>query len=86
VSAIFKVEWTFFDSFVCLIVVRNMWSRNRVTQSGAELLQSRRKLTTKVGNNLGLSSCTVSRSTVICVVVYFRRTELLPGVEERSGI
>jgi len=26
-----------------------MWSGSRVTQSGAELLQSRRKLTTKVG-------------------------------------
>ena len=37
-------------------------------------------------NNLGLSSCTVPRSTVACVVAYFRRTELLPGVSERSGI
>jgi len=39
--------------------VRNMWSRNRMTQSGAELLQSKRELTTKMGNNLGLSSCAV---------------------------
>jgi len=53
---------------------------------GAELLQSRRKLTTKVENNLGLSSCTVPQSVVACVVVYFRRTEFLPGVQERSGI
>ena len=37
-------------------------------------------------NNLGLSSCTVPRSSVAYVVVYFRRTELLPGVQERSGI
>jgi len=51
-----------------------------MTQSRAELLWSRRKLTTKVENNLGLSLCTVPRSAVTCVVVYFRRTELLPGV------
>jgi len=43
-------------------------------------------LTTKVGNNLGLSLCTMPWSTITCVVVYFRRTELLPGVQERSGI
>jgi len=63
-----------------------MQSRSKMTQSGAELLQSRKELTTKVGNNLGLSSCTVPRSAVVCMVVYFRRTELLPGVQERSGI
>jgi len=40
----------------------------------------------KMGNNLGLSSCAVPRSTVACVVAYFRRTELLSGVSERSGI
>ena len=51
-----------------------------------ELLQSRRELTTKVGNNLGLSSCAMPQSDIICVVAYFRRTELLPGVQERSGI
>jgi len=54
--------------------------------SGVELLWSRRELTTKVGNNLGLSLCTVPQSAVTCVVAYFRRTELLPGVQERSGI
>jgi len=57
-----------------------------VTWSGVELLWSRKKLTTKVENNLGLSLCTVPRSAVVCVVAYFRRTELLPGVPERSGI
>jgi len=57
-----------------------------VTRSGAELLRNGRELTTKWENNLGLSSCTVSRSTVAHVVAYFRRTELLPGVSERSGI
>jgi len=57
-----------------------------MTWSGAELLQSGRDLTTKVGNNLGLSLCTVPQSAVACVVVYFRRTELLPGVQERSSI
>ena len=51
-----------------------------MTWSGVELLQSGRELTTKVGNNLGLSSCAMSRSAVACVVAYFRRTELLPGV------
>jgi len=57
-----------------------------VTWNGAELLQSGRELTTKWGNNLGLSSCTVPQSAVMCVVAYFRRTELLPEVLERSGI
>jgi len=51
-----------------------------------ELLRSRRELTTKVRNNLGLSSCTVLRSAIVYMVAYFRRTELLPGVQERSGI
>ena len=55
-------------------------------RSGAELLRSGRELTTKWRNNLGLSSCAVPQSAVICVVVYFRRTELLSGVQERSGI
>jgi len=40
----------------------------------------------KTGNNLGLSLCAVPRSAVVCVVAYFRRTELLPGASERSGI
>jgi len=40
----------------------------------------------KRGNNLGLSLCAVPRSTAMCVVVYFRRTELLSGVSEKSGI
>ena len=43
-------------------------------------------LTTKKGNNLGLSSCAVPRSTAACVVAYFRRDELLSGVSERNGI
>jgi len=57
-----------------------------MTRSGAELLWSGRELTTKWGNNLGLSSCAVPRSAVVCVVAYFRRTELLSGMQERSGI
>ena len=57
-----------------------------MTQSGVELLWSGRELTTKVGNNLGLSSCAVPRSAVTCVVMYFRKTELLPRVQERSSI
>jgi len=28
----------------------------------------------------------VPRSAVVCIVAYFRRTELLPGVSEKSGI
>ena len=55
-------------------------------QSKVELLQSEIKLTTKVGNNLGLSLCAVSRSAVAYVIAYFRRTKLLPGVQKRSGI
>jgi len=61
-------------------------SRNKVTQSGVELLWSGRELITKVGNNLGFSSYAVPQSSIVYVVVYFRRTELLPGVQERSGI
>jgi len=45
--------------FICYESVRNMQSRNGVIWSRAELLQSGRELTTKVGNNLGLSSYTV---------------------------
>jgi len=37
-------------------------------------------------NNLGLSSCAVPWSAIACVVTYFRRTELLLGVQERSGM
>jgi len=66
--------------------VKNMQSGSGVTWNGAELLQSGRELTTKWGNNLGLSSCAVPRSAVAYVVAYFRRTKLLPGVSERSGI
>ena len=47
---------------------------------------SERELTTKWGNNLGLSLYTVPRSAVTCVVAYFRRTELLSGDQERSSI
>jgi len=43
-------------------------------------------LDNKMGNNLGLSLCAVSQSAVVCVVAYFRRTELLSGFLERSGI
>jgi len=39
--------------------VKDVRSGSRVTRNGAELLRSGRKLTTKVGNNLGLSSCAV---------------------------
>jgi len=66
--------------------IKNVQSRSGVTWSGVELLQSRRELTTKVWSNLGLSSCTMPQSSVACVVAYFRRTELLPGVYERSSI
>jgi len=39
-----------------------------------------------MGNNLGLSSCTVPQSAVMYMVAYFKRTELLPEVQEKSGI
>jgi len=85
--------YLFLSHLLLSILVRNIRSRNRVTQSRAELLQSRaellwskRELTTKIGNNLGLSLYTVSQSSVACVVAYFRRTELLSEVQERSGI
>ena len=64
--------------------IKDVQSRSGVTRNGAELLQSGRELTTKWEKNLGLSSCTVPRSAVACVIAYFRRTELLPGVSERS--
>jgi len=72
-------------NFQLHIILKDMQSGSRVTRSGAEILQSGRELTTKWGNNLGLSSCAVHRSAVACGVVYFRRTELLSGDQERSG-
>jgi len=39
--------------------VKDVQSGSKVVQSGVELLQSRRELTIKVGNNLGLSLCAV---------------------------
>jgi len=63
-----------------------MQSRNRVTWSGVELLQSERELITKVEYNLGLSSYAMPQSIVTYVVAYFRRTKFLPGAQERSGI
>jgi len=55
---------------------------SRTYGARAELLQSGRELTTKWENNLGLNLCTVSRSAVVCVVAYFKRTEF---VVRRSG-
>ena len=67
--------------------VKDVWIRSEVTRNGVGLLQSGRELlTTKWGNNLGLSSCAVPQSAVACVVAYFRRTELLSEVSEGSGI
>jgi len=43
--------------FLLKFAVNDVWSRSGVTQSRVELLQSGRELTTKWGNNLGLSSC-----------------------------
>ena len=68
-------EWTLWE-----LLSRTMWNKSGMTQSGAELLQSGKELTTKVENNLGLSLCTVPWSAVTYMVAYFRRTELLPGV------
>jgi len=65
-------------------IVKDMQSGSRVTQSRVELLWSGRELTTKWGNNLGLSSCAVPRSAIVYVVAYFKRTELLSGDQERS--
>ena len=59
---------------------RTEWARVEWNHSGVEGFDN------KMGNNLGLSSCAVPRSTVACVVAYFRRTELLSGISERSGI
>ena len=47
------------DSELVDAPVKNVQSKSRVTWSRVELLQSGRELTTKWGNNLGLSSCTV---------------------------
>jgi len=45
------------ETLLSFLYVKNMQSRNGVTQSEAELLRSRRELTTKIENNLGLSLC-----------------------------
>jgi len=58
----------------------NIWSRDEVTWDETKLLWSKRGLTTKMGNNLGLSLCAVPQFAIAYVVAYFRRTKLLPGV------
>ena len=45
-------------------LLRTMWSRSRVTQSGAELLWSGRELTTKVKNRPQLVLC----ASICCCV------------------
>jgi len=45
-------------------LIKNIWSRNGVTWSREELLQNEKELTTKLGNNLSLSSCAVPQSAV----------------------
>jgi len=57
-----------------------------VTWSGAELLRSGRELITKMGEQPWPQLVCVPRSAVTCVVAYFRRMELLSGVQEKSGI
>jgi len=59
---------------------RSEWARVEWNYSGIEGFDN------KMGNNLGLSSCAAPRSAVTCVVAYFKRTELLSGASERSGI
>jgi len=59
---------------------RTEWPRVEWNYSGIEGFDN------KMENNLGLSLCTVPRSTAASVVAYFRRTELLSGALERSGI
>ena len=56
------------------------WPRVEWSYSGMEGIWQQN------GNNLGLSSCAVPRSTVAYMITYFRRTELLPGVSERNSI
>jgi len=56
-----------------------------VTWSRAELLQNRRELTTKVGTTL-VSARALCLDLLLHVVAYFRRTKLLLGVQEQSGI
>ena len=75
-----RYSTTLFSCRVFAYVSRTVRSRSGVTRSGVELLWSGRELTTKVKNNLGLSSCAVPQSAIVYVVAYFRRTELLPGV------
>ena len=67
-----KKELNRVPHYILYTTVRNVWSRSRVTWSGMELLQSGRGLTTKVENNLGLSSCTVPQPSVICVTNFIQ--------------
>jgi len=67
-------------------LVKYRAEQDGVGWSGVELLRNGWGLTTKWGNNLGLSLYAVPRSAVACAVAYFRRTELLSGVLERRGI
>ena len=78
----------FFGAFIYVLLSSNFTMAFSFLSHilGIGLLQSKRELTIKVENNLGLSLYTVPRSAVACVVAYFRKTKLLPGVQERSGI
>ena len=75
------------DSNLCLPFCQGRAERERSDPDwGGVTLEWKRVDNKKWGNNLGLSSCAVPRSTVARVVAYFRRTELLSGISERSGI
>jgi len=77
-------------------VLKGSWGEEGSVKYRAEQEQSRPEWSgitpgwmgfdNKMRNNLGLSSCAVPRSAVMCAVAYFRRTELLSGVSERNGI
>jgi len=85
-----KVSWLIASYRVSLCIMHKVLRyliSVRDVRSGSGVTPEWKGLDNKMGgNNLGLSSCAVPRSTITCVVAYFRRTELLPGVSERSGI
>jgi len=64
--------------YTCMYFVKNVQSRSGVTLEW-------KGFDNKMGTILA-SARALCLDLLLCVVTYFRRTELLPGVSERNGI
>ena len=84
---VISTPWSLVNKFTVLTICQGRAERERSDPEWGGITPEWEGIDNKSGGTtLALGSCAVSRSTVTCVVAYFRRTELLPGVSERSGI